>query len=136
MRDRKTGPRDFDAFRRLAGLAVWALMALYVITFSAISIRQHDAFLTHKEDLGQIDQAVWNSLHGRLLVETDEDHQSTRLTDHAEPILALSSLVFLIWDDVRALLVWQAVVMAAGTWAIFLLARDVLRHDGRRETGD
>ncbi len=111
---------------RLPSLVVGGLVALYLVTFSAISIRQHDAFLTHKEDLGQIDQAVWNSLHGRLLVETDEDHQSTRLTDHVEPSLVLSSAVFLLWDDVRALLVWQALIMALGAWPIFLLAREVL----------
>src|SRR5262249_46817205 len=45
-----------------------------------------------------------------------------------EPSLVLSSLVFLVWDDARALLVWQALVVALGAWAIFLLARDVLRN--------
>jgi len=34
--------------------------------------------------------------------------------------------VFLLWDDVRALLVWQALVAALGAWAIYLLARDIL----------
>ncbi|MCA1554603.1 MAG: DUF2079 domain-containing protein, partial [Chloroflexi bacterium] len=116
---------------RLPALVVLALMVLYAITFAVISIRQHDAFLTHKEDLGQIDQAVWNSLHGRLLVESDDDHQSTRLTDHVEPSLVAASLVFLVWDDVRALLVLQAVVAALGAWAVFLLARDVLKDGGR-----
>lgn len=111
---------------RFPALVVALLIAAYVVVFSALGIRQHDALLTHKEDLGQIDQAVWNSLHGRWLVETDEDHQSTRLTDHAEPVLVLSSLVFLLWDDVRALLIWQALLLALGAWAIFLLARDVL----------
>ncbi len=137
--------RDLAGFRNPRGLSTWivlALMLLYIVTFSAISIRQHDAFLTHKEDLGQIDQAVWNSLHGRVLVETDEDHQSTRLTDHVEPVLIASSLVFLIWDDVRALLALQAVAAALGTWAVFLLARDVFvdggrtTADGRRQTAD
>ncbi len=117
-------------------LAVVVLIAAYAVLFSAVGIRQHDAFLTHKEDLGQIDQAVWNSLHGRLLVETDEDHQSTRLTDHAEPALVLSSLVFLLWDDVRALLAWQALVAALGAWAIFELARDLLVPRERRGNRD
>lgn len=128
--------KDLRGFGNLAGLVVITLMALYAVTFSAISIRQHDALLTHKEDLGQIDQAVWNSLHGRWLVETDDDHQSTRLTDHVEPSLVAASLVFLLWDDVRALLVLQALVAALGAWAVFLLAREVLAHDGRPRTED
>src|SRR5205807_1591056 len=118
----------------LPGLTVIVLIALYVLTFSAISIRQHDAFLTNKEDLGQIDQTLWNSLHGQPFVVTDNDHQSTRLADHVEPMMIASSLVFLLWDDVRALLVLQAIACALGAWAIFLLARDVLESTG--EWGD
>src|SRR5438270_3587651 len=110
-------------------------MALYVLTFSAISIRQHDAFLTNKEDLGQIDQTLWNSLHGQPFVVTDNDHQSTRLADHVEPMMIASSLVFLLWDDVRALLVLQAIACALGAWAIHLLAKDVLLTPSPAEWG-
>ncbi len=98
-------------------------MLLFVAWFSAYSIRLHDAQLTHKSDLGQMDQAIWNTAHGRFVQSTREAQPSNRLTDHVEPIFLPVSLVFWLWDDVRALLVLQAVFLAAGAWPIYLLAR-------------
>lgn len=40
-----------------------------------------------------------------------------------EPIFVPVSLIFWLWDDVRALLVLQAAALAAGAWPIYLLAR-------------
>lgn len=105
-------------------------MLAYAAFFAAASIRQHDAFLTHRADLGNFDQPVWNTLHGRLLLRTQQDQQLSRLSDHVEPILIPLSLGFLIWDDVRLLLVFQAVAVALGALPVFLLARDELRATG------
>ncbi len=52
---------------RAATLTVTGLMLLFVAWFSAYSIRLHDAQLTHKSDLGQMDQAIWNTAHGRFV---------------------------------------------------------------------
>jgi uncharacterized membrane protein len=109
---------------------LWVLMLLYAGYFSALSIRQHDAFLTHKADLGHFDQPMWNTLHGRLLVRTQQAEQLTRLTDHFEPVLIPLSLSFLIWDDVRILLVLQSVAVALGALPLFWLTRDELRAAG------
>jgi uncharacterized membrane protein len=105
-------------------------MLTYIAIFAAASIRQHDAFLTHRADLGNFDQPVWNTLQGRLLLRTQQDQQLSRLSDHVEPILIPLSLGFLIWDDVRLLLVFQAVAVALGALPVFLLARDELRAAG------
>jgi len=106
--------------------AAWLLAILIIafsLWFSCYSIRLHDAHLTHKADLGQMDIAIWNTAHGRFLQEIKGDSISTRLTDHVEPIFALIAPVFWIWDDVRALLILQAVCLALGAWPIYLLAR-------------
>jgi uncharacterized membrane protein len=107
-------------------VVLWLLILAYAVFFSVASIRQHDAFITGKADLGHFDQPIWNSLHGRLLVRTQQDRQLTRLTDHFEPILVPLSLGFAVWDDVRMLLVLQAVAVALGALPVFLLARDEL----------
>ncbi len=122
--------------RRFASLTVIGLMLLFAAWFSAYGIRQHDAQLTHKSDLGQMDQAIWNTAHGRFVVEIKEDRRSTRMTDHVEPIFALISLVFWVWDDVRALLVLQALALAAGAWPIFLFARKKLANAGLGEMAE
>lgn len=114
-------------------------MLIFVVWFSAYSIRLHDAHRTHKADLGQIDLAIWNTAHGRFVQEIKDDRISTRLTDHVEPIFIPVSLIFWLWDDVRALLILQAVALAAGAWPLYRLAerriRDVQRHVARPEAG-
>lgn len=45
---------------------LWALILAYAVYFSAVSIRLHQAHQTHAVlDLGQIDQAIWNTSQGR-----------------------------------------------------------------------
>ena len=115
---------------RGALVVLWLLMLAYAAYFSALSIRQHDAFLTHKADLGHFDQPIWNTLQGRPLVRTQQGEQLTRLTDHFEPILIPLSLSFVLWDDVRALLVLQSVAVALGALPLFWLTRDELQARG------
>jgi uncharacterized membrane protein len=103
-------------------------MLLFTVWFSAYSIRLHDAHRTHKADLGQIDLAIWNTAHGRFVQEIKDDQVSTRLTDHVEPIFLPVSLVFWLWDNVRALLILQAAALAAGAWPIYRMAERRLRN--------
>src|SRR5262245_37328694 len=93
----------------LALAVVWLLILAYGVLFSALSIQRHRAFLTNASDLGQIDQAIWNSLQGRPLEATRRTgEQSVRLTDHVEPIFIPLSAVFLLYDNVEALLIVQS----------------------------
>lgn len=108
----------------IALAAVWALIFAYGIYFSAFSIQRHRAFLTNASDLGQIDQAIWNSLQGRPLEFTRRTgEQSIRLTDHVEPIFVLISPILLLYDNVEALLILQSFVIALGALAVFWIAR-------------
>ena len=77
---------------------------------------------THKADLGQIDQAIWNTSRGRFVEQTDNGFVATRLTDHVEPILALISPIYWLWDDVRALLFLQVLLVALGVLPLYALA--------------
>ncbi len=109
-------------------LLVVVLMALYVANFGALSLLKHGAFQTHTADLGNMDQPIWNTLHGRFVEETKDDGtQGTRLTDHVEPVLALVSLSFLVYDGVESILVVQTVAIALGALPVFWLARRRLR---------
>lgn len=111
---------------------VWLLILAYGVYFSAFSIERHRAFLTHASDLGQIDQAIWNTLHGRLLEYTKATGvQSIRFSDHVEPIFVPLSLVFLVYDNVEALLIVQSFAIAIGALAVFWIACKRLRANGR-----
>ena len=99
----------------LAGLAV-----LYVVLFTTQAWDLHAGMRTHRSDLGQIDQSIWNSSRGRFLAQTDNGYEATRLTDHVEPILVLISPIYWLWDDVRALLLLQVVAVAIGRLSALL----------------
>ncbi len=107
---------------RWALAVLWVLIVLFSAYFSTAAIHRHDAHQTHMADLGQIDQAIWNTSQGHFVQEIKGEQISTRLSDHVEPIFAPVSLVFWLWDDVRALLVLQAVLLALGAWPVFHIA--------------
>lgn len=114
---------------------VLALMIAYSVYFSALSIQRHNTLRTRASDLGQMDQALWNTLHGHLLEDTRDnpaDHtarQEPRLTDHVEPIFFVVSLSYLIYDGVEAILVFQSIAIALGALPLFWIARRRLKSD-------
>ena len=103
-------------------LALIGLALGYCVLFTHLAWEFHAGMRTHRSDLGQIDQAVWNSSRGRFLEQTDNGFVATRLTDHVEPILVLISPFFWLWDDVRALLLLQAAAAAIGVLPLYALA--------------
>lgn len=118
---------------------VGLLAALYAAYFITYMVSLHNAYLTHAEDLGIMDQAIWNIWHGPLLHQTicnivsDTNCYSingiSRFAIHFEPILFPVSLFYLFWADPRTLLVLQTLVVASGAFPAFWLARLRLRSE-------
>ena len=116
--------------RRYGLLIVLALIIAYSAYFSALSIQRHDSFRTHASDMGQMDQALWNTLHGNLLEDTRPNgQQMPRLTDHVEPIFLVIPFVFLIYDGIASLFVIQSIAIALGALAIYWIARRRLKSE-------
>jgi uncharacterized membrane protein len=111
---------------RLTAALVWAAILLYIVFFSYVTVLKHEAFETTAFDLGNMDQAVWNSLRGRFLPFTNWGEEGTRLAYHVDPMLILISPLYLLYSDPRTLLVFQTVVVALGAWPIYLLSRERL----------
>jgi uncharacterized membrane protein len=104
--------------------AVWGLAAAWAALFSYLSIRRHDAFWTGRFDLGNMVQAVWSTAHGHPLETTDiAGRQFVRLGAHVDPILVVFTP--LAWTGAlpQALLVAQAVIVAAGALPAYWLGR-------------
>jgi uncharacterized membrane protein len=112
---------------------VWALIALYILFFGALTIRQHDAFQTTAFDLGNVDQAVWNTRHGRPFYMTNIEGLTNRLGTHVEPILLPISLLYFAWSDPRALLLLQTVIIALGAWPAYLVGKREWQRSAGRE---
>ena len=106
-------------------LLLFAIL-LFIWVFTSLAFAQHAGMRTHKADLGQMDQAIWNTSQGRFAEEVKDDFLSTRLTDHVEPIFALISPILWLWDDVRALLLLQVIAVALGAIPLYFLALEKL----------
>lgn len=109
--------------------AVWALVLAYIALFTWLSVSRHRAFLTNAFDLGNVDQAVWNTAHGRPLAFTNwrgvdlDLATDSRLAMHVEPIYLLLAPLYWVWPSPEALLVLQTIVLALGAWPVYWLAR-------------
>ncbi|GER84152.1 hypothetical protein KTAU_27880 [Thermogemmatispora aurantia] len=126
------------AFWLALGLVVLAMLA-YSVYFVIFVTSKQDAFATNGEDLGIMDQAIWNTLHGALLhqticnVLTDTNCYGlegiNRFAIHYEPILFLIVPLYIFWADPKTLLILQVLVVATGALPAFWLARLRLRSD-------
>ncbi len=111
---------------------VLVLIIAYTIFFSAITIARHNGLETNAYDLGNVDQAVWNTAHGRPLAFTNWEGRAktfkagTRLAMHVEPIYFLIAPLYWVWSDPRALLILQTAILALGALPAYWLARDRL----------
>jgi uncharacterized membrane protein len=108
-----------------AKIFLWVLIAIYVLFFSYLSSANHDYFLTNAFDLGIFDYAAWNNLHGNFFPGLLIDKPSL-FAIHFQPILLPLGLVYLIWDDAKALLLIQSLVLALGALPLYWLGRQQL----------
>ena len=73
---------------------LWALVLIYIVTFSTLSVLKHNAFYTNTFDLGIFSQVLWNTAHGRFFEVSldrplDTELVGSYLGNHVRPILLL-----------------------------------------------
>ncbi|HRN96476.1 MAG TPA: DUF2079 domain-containing protein, partial [Candidatus Levybacteria bacterium] len=109
---------------------LWSAIASYIAYFTFVSFTKYTNFFMGRFDLGNMDQTVWNTMHGRVFQFTNPDgvENISRLAFHADFILILLSPFYLIWSDPRMLLLVQTVVLALGGYFVYNIALRVLNH--------
>jgi len=113
-----------------ASIPVWIGAAVWAAVFAVIAAMSHEAFLSHRFDLGNMTQAVWSSAHGRPLeITTAAGEQMSRLGSHVDPLLVLFAPLWWIWPSPTMLTTAQAVALASGTLPIFWLTRKHVGDD-------
>jgi uncharacterized membrane protein len=123
----------------LAMIVVGALAVAFSVFFIVYLTGRQDAYLSHAEDLGIMDQAIWSTLHGQLFHQTicntigDTNCVSlagiSRFAIHFEPILFVMSLLYVVFPSPKTLIVVQTIVVASGAFPAFWLARLRLRSN-------
>ena len=104
-------------------------IALFILFFSALSILRHENFHSRRLDLGNMDQTVWNVLHGNGFTLTDPTgtSQQSRLAIHADFLLILLAPLYAIWSNPDMLLLIQVIVAGLGALPVYWIAYDTLR---------
>lgn len=108
----------------------WALSLLFLVLFvwqvGSHALMRYWAYHADAFDLGNMDQAVWNSLHGHPFrftnVGLDWHGPPTRLGIHVEPILLLVAPLYLLHSGPETLILLQTVALALGSIPLFLLS--------------
>ncbi len=110
--------------RSWSATAVWCLALLWGAFFAVWAARRHEAFLSHRFDLGNMVQAVWSTAHGRFLEATTGDGtQMSRLGVHVDPLLAAFAPAWWVWPSPLLLTTVQAFALASGVLPVYWLAR-------------
>ncbi|TAK36448.1 MAG: DUF2079 domain-containing protein [Chloroflexota bacterium] len=104
------------------------MVATYAAVFVYLSILSQDAFQTHAFDMGNMDQAVWNTMQGRWFHFTNWGGGTSRLAAHVEPVLLLVAQLYRLADTPNTLLVLQSLVIALGALPTYWLALDKLKN--------
>lgn len=110
------------------------LLAIFVLTFIAyfsfISINRYLTFRSNYFDLGIMDQVVYNTSRGRILEMTNQDFHAnaSRFAIHFDPLLAFFAPLYLIYSDPSVLLVAQAMIIALGAIAVYLIGIKVTKN--------
>ena len=98
---------------------------LTAVLFSVYGISRVNTYLASGYDLGIFDQAVRHYAHFEAPIVTLKGDGYTIWADHFHPIIAVWAPLYWIWDNVRVLIIGQAVVVAL---AVFPLWRFIRRH--------
>ena len=106
---------------RTAVVLSLALAGVFALLYGRLLWQKEAQYQTYAYDLGLFTQVAWNTLHGHPFATTLLAFNY--MGDHLAPSLALVAPLFLLWPDARALLLLQAVAVAAAGVGIFLVAR-------------
>ncbi len=114
----------------VAWIVLMVVTLVYSLEMSHQAILRYETFKATAFDLGNMDQVIWNTLHGRLFQFTNQAIDwygpPTRLAIHFEPIILPLSLLYSFGADPRILLVFQTLALAAGSLPVFLLTRRLI----------
>ena len=97
------------------------LACLYVLLCFILLTAKHSTFNTRVYDFARFSQALWSTLHGRLLFSSL--HYGSILGNHFSPLMALYAPLLLLWDNARMMFLIQVVNVAAAVYILQLILK-------------
>ena len=118
---------DLRTQQKIAWGFLILIILIYMVEMSYQAILRYVTFKAGAFDLGNMDQVLWNTIHGRFFQFTNQAIDwygpPTRLAIHFEPIILPLSLLYAFHADPRILLVFQTLVLGSGALPVFILTR-------------
>lgn len=108
---------NFIQRKSLFIILVWII--LLSTLYSALSILRHNHFQSGGFDLGLYDQGIWQM--SRFLPLNNTIKERFLWGDHLTLTLPLIAPLFWMWDNVRILLIFQALWISASAFAVYKL---------------
>jgi uncharacterized membrane protein len=104
-------------------IVLFAAVAAYAVYFSVLTLTRYAAFESRALDMGNLNQAIWNTARGNWFHLTNQPGTINRLSLHVEPILIPISWLYWIRSGPPTLLVLQAAIVALGAIPTYAIAR-------------
>ncbi|MDD5465379.1 MAG: DUF2079 domain-containing protein [Candidatus Omnitrophica bacterium] len=105
---------------------LWFLSLVLAFIFLYIGIMRHFAFSSAGIDMGVTDQAIWNTVKGRLFFSSI-DGNINHLGAHFEPVLFLIAPLYFIWPNIIILIFLQAFAVGLAVFPLYLIAKERLK---------
>jgi uncharacterized membrane protein len=118
----KTDKIDFLAF---------FLIGLFIIAFIFLSFGRHDSLKSYLNDIGVIDQVIWNTLHGHFFqITTSMYNESHLLAGHFSLIVLFFIPFYAIISSPKWLLLFQVLAVGLSAVPIYLFTKEKLKSTG------
>jgi len=107
-----------------ASASLLAILAFYTVLLIYLAELRYESFYTNEWDLGIFMQALWSTLHGRLLYEAGDyvvTHAGSLLVVHPALILLPLSLIYGLYPHAITLFVIQALAVASSAVPLYMI---------------
>lgn len=111
-------------------IGLFCLIIGHFFLFFFLGLFRHWGYLTSINDLANFDQAIWGTINGFFLLNTDVfDIAISRLAIHFDPIQLFFIPFYLIKPTVIWLIAGQPLALSLSAWPIFTLANHVYKSE-------
>jgi len=107
-----------------ASASLLAILAFYTVLLIYLAELRYESFYTQEWDLGIFMQALWSTLHGRLLYDAGDYvtfHTESLLIIHPALILLPLSLIYGLYPHAITLFVIQALAVASSAVPLYMI---------------
>ena len=103
-------------------LVAVAMAVLFAAALIWLTFRQYATFHTRGPDVAIFDDAIWNTLQGRLMFTSIKNRSI--LASHFSPYMVILSPLYLVWSDGRILYIVQVIGLAVAGLLLYKIVRE------------